>query len=303
MQKEQNVRCIGFDGSETWIYSASKVETFSIGERDILAVDRSTTDEIERYTLRNWQLIKTALDTHKDILFRLKTRKPSKRGFFVRTIVNYLDALQRDEKTKNDNHENSKIIALFIEEAQDAFSSRSSGSKELEEFLTVFNEGRNQKLAFFTASQRLTDFSKTIRSKQAYCIGKLANEDITPALRRLEKKYNLSFENMSSRKWFFNGLTFVSPEFVQSGKPYLINKEIREKFNMPKNKKTLSEKIKGLLSPLLIQYWINKSHEKKKLIVSDTPWTDQEQIEFPEETEYQDDGHESTDSDLIEFDL
>lgn len=252
LQKESNVRCIAFDGSETWLYCASKVEAFSIGEHDILAVDRTTTDEIERYTLRNWQLVKTALDTHKDILFRLKTRKPSKRGFFVRTIVNYLDALQREEKQRNPNHENSKVIAYFIEEAQDCFSSKSSASRELEEFLTVFNEGRNQKEAFFTASQRLTDFSKTIRSKQQYCIGKIASEDITPSLKRLEKKHSVSFENMPQKTCFFNGSIFVSPEFKQNGKPFIINKAIKEKWlkSLPKEKTlSLKEKIRVWLNP------------------------------------------------------
>ena len=144
-------------------------------------------DTIEKYSLENRNLVLLALQTHKDLLFRLKTRKPSKRGFFIRTVINYLDQIQRTEKTNSANHENSKAIAYFIEEAQNAFSSRSTSSNETEEFLTVFNEARNNREGFFTSSQRLTDFSKTIRSKQIQCIGKLSNEDITPNLEDSKK--------------------------------------------------------------------------------------------------------------------
>ena len=246
LQQQENVRAIAFDGSETWLYSASKVETFTVQERDIVSQDVKTTDEIEKYALKNWNLIQLALSTHKDLLFRLKTRKPSKRGYFVRTIVNYLDALQREEKLSSPNHENTKAIAYFIEEAQDCFSNRSSARLDMEEFLCVFNEARNNKEAFYTASQRLTDFSKTIRSKQLPCIGKLSSEDITPNLRRIEKSNNLEFAEMPQKTWFFEGSTFVSPEFKQSGKPYQINRAIQKLYvaNLPKPK-TLTEKIKA----------------------------------------------------------
>jgi hypothetical protein len=241
-------RVIAFDGSETWIYAFSKMPTFTIGEHDILAQKLRTIEEMEKFTLQNGNLVKLALETHKDILFRLKTRKPSKRGYFVRTVVNYLDALQRTEKAQNPNHEPQKHIAYFIEEAQDCFNSRSSARLEMEEFLTVFNEARNNKEAFITASQRLTDFSKTIRSKQLYCIGKLNAEDITPFLRRLEKAHNLEFANMKPRTWFFEGSTFISPQWTQDGKPFQINSEIKQKWldSLPK-KKTLREKIKDYL--------------------------------------------------------
>ena len=241
----ENCRVLAFDGSETWIYAFDKIPVFTIGEHDILESSRGNIQQFEKYTLQNSNLVKLALQTHKDLLFRLKTRKPSKRGFFVRTVINYLDSLQRQEKAQDPNHDNKTAIAYFLEEAQNSFNNRSTSSTEMEEFLTVFNEGRNNKEAFFTASQRLTDFSKTIRSKQLPCIGKLSSEDITPSLRKIEKSHGLDFSNMKARNWFFEGKTFVSPEFKQSnGKPYQVNQEIKQLWlnSLPKPK-TLSEKI------------------------------------------------------------
>jgi hypothetical protein len=244
LMKQPNVRNIIFDGSETWLYSFSKIAVFDISERDIIESKRRNVDTIEKYSLENWNLVLLALQTHKDLLFRLKTRKPSKRGFFIRTVINYLDQQQRAEKMTLATHENSKAIGYYIEEAQNAFSSRSTSSTETEEFLTVFNEGRNNKDGFFTSSQRLTDFSKTIRSKQIQCIGKLSNEDISPNLRRIEKTKGLDFANMKPKHWFYEGSIFVSPEFKQVGKPYIVNQEIKQLWlnTLPKPK-TLSQKI------------------------------------------------------------
>ncbi len=252
LQKQENVRVIAFDGSETWLYSASRIPVFNISEKDILRQDRNSTEEIERYSLENWNLVKLALAKEKDILFRLKTRKPSKRGFFCRTVINFLDAQQRAEKARNPNHECTTAIAYFLEEAQNAFSSRNTSSTETEEFLTVFNEARNNREGFFTSSQRLTDFSKTIRSKQIQCIGKLSTEDITPNLRRIEKAQGLDFSNMKSRTWYYEGATFESPEFKQQGKPYIINSEIKQLWldSLPKPKVlTLKDKIKAWFNP------------------------------------------------------
>jgi hypothetical protein len=274
-----NVRVIAFDGSETWLYAFSKIAVFNISEKDIIETSRHSTDTIEKYSLQNWNLVKLALQTHKDILFRLKTRKPSKRGFFIRTVINYLDGLQRQEKTQNPEHENTKAIAYFIEEAQNAFSSRSTSSNETEEFLTVFNEARNNKEGFFTSSQRLTDFSKTIRSKQIQCIGKLSNEDISPNLRRLEKLHGLDFANMKPRTWFYEGSTFVSPEFKQSGKPYIVNQEIKKAWldSLPKPK-TLREKLHEWLTSKPIKF------EKVNLANSETTNSNNSE-ESEEETE------------------
>jgi hypothetical protein len=255
LMKLPNVRVIAFDGSLAWVFGFSRIPTFTIGERDILANSRKTTDEIEKFTLENWNLVKLALDTHKDLLFNLKPRSPSRRGFFIRTVINYLDAIQRKEKETSPNHENSKALAYFIEESQNAFNSKSSQSLECETFQTVFSEGRNNREGFLTNSQRLTDCSKTIRTKQYYCLGRLNVEDITPALRKIEKAHNLDFANMKPKTWYYEGLVFESPEFKQSGKPYKINAEIKQAWlkNLPKTSpQTLSEKIQGWLKPFML---------------------------------------------------
>jgi hypothetical protein len=213
------------------------------------------------------------------LLFRLKTRKPSKRGFFVRTVVNYLDRMQRIERETTATHEPKKYIAYFIEEAQDAFNSRSTVRLEAEEFLTVFNEARNQKEAFFTASQRLNDFSKTIRTKQLYCIGRINAEDKTSFLRRIEKNRKIDFSAMKQRSWFFEGKLFNSPTWKQSGKPYQINRELRAEFTQP------TETKKPLLQRILNKFSLKGSD------LGENPEYPEDETEDPE------------DSDLIEFEL
>lgn len=249
LREKDNVRVLAFDGSEAWLYGFSKIPTFSISERDIQLInDVSTTEDIERYELTNWELVKYALSTHKDLLFRLKTRKPSKRGFFIRTVINHLDLIQRDVRATTKDNEPKQRITYFIEEAQDAFNSRSTTRLEAEEFLTVFNEARNNYESFFTASQRLNDFSKTIRTKQLYCIGKINPEDTTTALRRMEKEHNIDFSKLPQRTWFFEGETFVSPEWKQKGKPYQINRELRAKFMKPQaTQPKKKSKLRGFL--------------------------------------------------------
>jgi len=252
LQKNPNIRNIIFDGSETWLYSASRIPVLTIGDHDILKGTRKSTEDLERFQLQNENLVKLALKTKKDLLFRLKSRSPSKRGFLVRYVVNYLDQLQRTEKAKSPEHINKKAIAYFIEEAQDCFNSRSTASTESEEFLTVFNEARNQKEAFFTASQRLNDFSKTIRSKQHLCIGSLSMEDLTSSLRRLEKEHNLDFSRMKAKTWFYEGLVFNSPEFKQNKKPYQINKALKAQLTPEtpeQRRETLSDKVLKWLNP------------------------------------------------------
>ena len=254
LRRLPDCRVIAFDGSETWLYGFNRIEVFTIGEHDILAQKLRTIEEFERFELQNANLVKLALEKHRNILFRLKTRKPSKRGFFVRTVVNYLDQIQREQKAQNANHEPEQKIAYFIEEAQDCFNSRSTARNDTEEFLTVFNEARNNQEGFFTASQRLNDFSKTIRSKQLYCIGKLNAEDVTPFLRKLERTHGLDFANMKPRTWYFEGLTFESPIFKQCGKPYQINSEINQLWlnSLPKPKtfkQRLSELFKAKPRP------------------------------------------------------
>ncbi len=255
LQKQENIRVLAFDSSETWIYKASRIPVYNVSERDILESERRNSQAFEKYTLRNANLLRMALDTEKDLLFRFKTRQPSKKAFFVRSVVNYLDQKQRVEKTTSESHEPKQAIAYILEEAQGIFTNRTTASKETETFLSVFNEARNQKESFFTASQRLNDFSKTIRSKQLSVIGKLSNEDITPFLRKIEKSQGLSFAEMKPQTWFYDGKTFLSPTFSQgNGKPFIINETLKQKWlsSLPK-KKTLSEKIND---------WLNKQRTK-----------------------------------------
>jgi len=249
----EKAKVLIFDGSEAWLYAYDRIPTFTVNENDIaLTQDVKTTEEIERYALTNWHLVELALKTHKDILFRLKTRKPSKRGFFIRTVINHLDAIQRESRETTTDNEAKSHIVYFIEESQDAFNPRSTTRLEAEEFLTVFNEARNQKEAFYTASQRLTDFSKTIRTKQEYCIGRIPEEDKGISIRRLEKNHNIDFAKLEPRTWFFENETFKSPEWKQNGKPYQINKDIKKSYiqSLPQPK----EKPKGILAKIKA-YW------------------------------------------------
>lgn len=272
----QKSRVIIFDGSETWLYAFDKIPTFTIKERDIVAKKVKRTDEIERYRIKNWNLVISALHSHKHILFRLKTRKPSKRGFFIRAVVNYLDAIQRHSRETTEDNEASQYISYFIEEAQDCFNSRSTTRLEAEEFLTVFNEARNQKEAFFTASQRLTDFSKTIRTKQTYAIGKIPEEDKMVAIRRLERKYNVDFSKLKAREWCFEGKTFKSPEWKQKGKPYQINSAIKKEYIdqlKPQKKKGFIRRLWQILT-IPAQNATNTSHKEEE---------DQDEIEEEED--------------------
>lgn len=94
--------------------------------------------------------------------------------------------------------------------------------------------------------------SKTIRAKQLQCLGKLSSEDLTPALRRLEKQHKIDFSTMPLRTWFFEGKTFVSPTFKQSGKQHIINRAVKQEWldSLPKEKVlSLKDKIKLWFNP------------------------------------------------------
>lgn len=225
-----SVKVYIFDGSEAWLYGYSKIAVFNVHEEDITATEQKTVEDIEKYQLRNPNLLKLALETEKDLLFRLKTKKPSKRGFFIRQVINYLDSQQRTIRETTANHEPKETLAFIIEESQDAFNIRSTLRTDSEEFLTTFNEARNQKIAFYTASQRLNDFSKTIRTKQNYVIGKINIEDRTPAIKQIERQNKIDFSTLPLRNWVYEGQQFKSPEFKQVGKPYKINRTIRAKY-------------------------------------------------------------------------
>jgi len=152
----QNSRVIAFDGSLAWLYNFSKIAVFNINEEDITSRQIKSIEEIEAYSFNNFEMVKLALQSNKDLLFRLKSRRPSKRGFAVRSIILHLDALQRKEIEESANHQPKQSIAYFIEEFQDCFNSRSTARTDSEEFLCCFNEARNQKESFFTAPQRET---------------------------------------------------------------------------------------------------------------------------------------------------
>jgi hypothetical protein len=228
----ENSRLICFDGSLAWLYNFSQIPTFNINEADITAKDTRHTLELEHYNF-NWRLVETALNNHEDILFRLKTKKPSKRGFAIRTIINYLDDIQRQQIEDSETHTPLKQIAYFIEESQDCFNNRSTARNDSEIFLTTFNEARNNKESFFTASQRLNDMSKTLRTKQVYCFGKINSEDVNPQIRRIEKLNSVDLTTLPLRPWFYEGKTFESPQWTQNKKPYIINSEIRKEYNQP----------------------------------------------------------------------
>ncbi len=224
----ENSRVLIFDGSDAWLYGFSQIATFNINEQDISASIQRNSLETEHYRFNNWQLVLNALNSHDDLLFRLKTKKPSKRGFAIRSIIDHLDNIQRQQAEAN---KELKQICYFIEEAQDCFNTRSTMRTDSETFLTVFNEARNFKQSFFTASQRLNDFSKTIRTKQNYCIGRINVEDVNPQIRRIEKLYNLNLTTLKHRTWLYEGSLFVSPDFKQNKKPFIINAEIRKEYN------------------------------------------------------------------------
>jgi len=76
--------------------------------------------------------------------------------------------------------------------------------------------------------------------------GKIPESDKTPYHRRLEKQFNIDFSNMKPRTWLIEGQTIVSPEFKQQGKPYIINRALRAKYQQQQTqpKPSLTERFK-----------------------------------------------------------
>ena len=219
--KSPDTRVLIWDSSDAWLYGFNHIPTFNVCDNDICMKERKTSEDLEKYQLNNWQLLKFALDRNKHLLFRMKTRNPQKRAFFVRSVINYLDTLQRMEKERSPTHDNKQALCYFLEEAQNIFSSHSTSSADMAEFLSVFNEGRNFKESFFTACQRLNDFSKTIRTKQLQIIGKLSSEDLTPSFRKLEKKLSVDLANMQARTWLYGENAVYFPRIQTSWKTLL----------------------------------------------------------------------------------
>jgi len=234
---DKPIRCIAFDGSESWLYGFSRIPVYDIAENDVqLVTDVKSTEDLEKYEFVNWQLIKLALDTNQHILFRLKSRRPSKRGYAIRQIILYLDSVQRKQRETTANHEPDKRIAYFVDEIQDAFTNRASLRLDNEVFLASFNEARNNYQSYFSANIRETDTAKTIRTKQLNAYGKIPEMDKMTYHRRLEKLYNVNLSEIPQRTWLFEGKIFNSPEFKQQGKPYIVNQAIRQRWfnSMPK---------------------------------------------------------------------
>ena len=289
-----NSRVIAFDGSDSWLYGFSQIPTFNVNNEDITAKSQKYSIETEHFSLNNWELVKLALANHDDLLFRLKTRSPSKRGFFIRSVVNYLDEIQRTQIELSPTNTPLKQIAYFIEEAQDAFNNRSTLRSDSETFMCVFNEARNQKESFFTASQRLNDFSKTIRVKQSYLIGRINIEDVNVQIHRLEKLYSINLTETPLRTWYFKGKTLVSPQWTQDKKPFIINAQIRAEYSKPTNysyknvpaseKKSLFRKIIDALTTTTTQSQNdNKDPDESELDLTMTNGNDNDCM-FPTES-------------------
>ena len=231
LQKQKNVRTIIFDGSESWIYGFNKIPVFNISDHDITASNLKQSVDMEKYELQNMHLIKLALATHKHLLIRLKSRQISKRGFAIRKIVCYLDALARQAKENYPNHQINQFMTYFIDESQAVFDQRSTNRINCETFLSAYSESRNNGESFIFSSQRQVELAKMVRGKALKVLSTLDFEDVTPYLRRIEKAHNINFATMPKRHWYFEGSTFVSPEFKQSGKPYIVNEELEKEMD------------------------------------------------------------------------
>jgi hypothetical protein len=240
IQSLPNVKNYIFDSSDAFLYGFNRIPVFNINENDVQLKEVKTTLDIESYEFVNWQLVKLALETYPKLLFRLKSKSPSKKGFAIRSICNYLDDLQRQEKEESQTHENKYKIAYTIDEFSSVFSNRSTLRTDAEVFMSTFAECRNFSESFWFSLLRESDGAKTLRVKALNAYGKIPECDKTPYHRRLEKQYNVNLSNMEPRTWLIEGKTIVSPEFKQQGKPYIINQAIREKWfaRMPKQEPT-----------------------------------------------------------------
>ena len=76
---------------------------------------------------------------------------------------------------------------------------------------------------------------------------------------------------MPPRTWFYEGETFVSPEFRQSGKPFIVNAEIKKLWldSLPKPK-TLKQKILEWFNTAKANYEIVKERDIQQRAKSQT---------------------------------
>jgi hypothetical protein len=88
---------------------------------------------------------------------------------------------------------------------------------------------------------------------------------------------------MPSRKWFFEGETFASPEWKQDGKPYQINRTVKKTYvaNLPKPKES---KVR---SALKFVFGLGKMIMKTPGINASIP-TEEERDEEEDEDERED---------------
>lgn len=301
LQKRDNVRVLIFDGSLAWLFGYNRIPVFEVRDHDILSNERKTSEDLEKYSLEIEHLIRLALMKHKDLLFSLKTRNPKKRAFLVRKIILMLDEQQRTEKEENPEHLNKQALIYFLEEASNTFNSRSTSSNEAEEFMSFYNECRNFNETVISATQRLTDMSKSIRAKQLTLLGKLSPEDLTPYLKKIEREHSLDFSNMKSRTWFYNGVVIESPTFKQKGKPYLINEEIKQLWHSAQPKQiriSLSDKLLSWLNPTA---FLNKTLAESKRPKTPYSFFESEQQEEKEENSESEESLSEEERDLREI--
>ena len=119
----------------------------------------------------------------------------------------------------------------------------------------LFQWSKESKRIFFYGTTKRNHCSKTLRVKQLNLYGKIPECDKSPYHRRLEKQYNVNFNNLKQRNWIFEGQTIVSPNWIQQSKPYIINRQLRAEYSKP------SEQIKDAWKPRqynLVQKFLRK---------------------------------------------
>jgi len=256
LQQQPKIRVLIFDPSDAWLYSYSKIPVFNIADNDITIKEQKTSMDMEQFSFNTWKLTELALRSNKDLLIRLKSKSPSKRGFAIRTIINYLDDLQRSEKERSPTHENKFSIAYIIEEFSDCMNNRLTARLEAETFLSLFNEARNFSEAFFTCQQYECDSAKTLRVKQISALGKLSESQKMPYHRKLERLYNLNLSDMKPRTWLIEGKKITVPNWSQVGKPFIINRTLRAQYSQTQQKKKYPSFAKALTLTLLgLNHW------------------------------------------------
>jgi len=291
LQQQPQTRVLIFDPSDAWLYGYSKIPTCNICEGDITLSEVKTSQDLEVFSFNNWKLVELALNSHKDLLFRLKSKSPSKRGYAIRQIINWLDDKQRLEKEQSPIHENKFRIAYFIEEFEDCFNNRLTARLEAETFLSLFNEARNFNESFFTCQQYEQDSAKTLRVKQISALGKLSESQKMPYHRKLERLYNINLSDMQPKTWLIEGKMITAPDWKQQLKPYIINRQLRAKFSQPQQ----NEKYPNIIKASLIAFcgltqWYRKRHPNLYQNQTETSETETETEEPQDNEDSQGDG-------------